>query len=100
MNLLKFAKNTILKIYGQKEELIISGSPDTDLKSFSNRIIKHTQLTLGLLLEILFLWLTELIPLSDSSLLLPVFVVALSHPTMLAFSTGYFERNLLNWCCS
>ncbi len=64
------------RISNDNNEIKFSGmSIENNSVSFSIRILKHSNVALGLLFGISFLWLTELIPLAASSLIIPVIIV-------------------------
>ncbi len=70
------SRDIIARLDNNGDSTIFSPSNIEDENiSFRFRILKNSNVALGLLLAISFLWLTELIPLAASSLIIPVVIV-------------------------
>ncbi|MCY3412162.1 MAG: DASS family sodium-coupled anion symporter [Candidatus Heimdallarchaeota archaeon] len=94
--------NFLAQIIGQGQIIDFPPSDITNgVVEFKFRILKHSNIALGLLFAISFLWLTELIPMAATSLLIPIAIVLtgidsstgalseFSNPTVFLFLGGF-----------
>ncbi len=81
-----------LRVEGSNEFAITLAPKYTGTIDFSFRVLRYSQIILPLLMAIAYLWLTELIPLSAASLIVPAVIIIFDIDTSTSALSPFFSK--------